>query len=190
MIARHERPTPGPAMEIAAMFSAMVPQLRTERCILRAVKLSDFEAICEISCTERGKYIGGPISREDAWFEMTNMCANWMLHGHGGWTVEHIKTGEVLGFVILGLEPSDQDVELGYSFREKAEGKGFAFEATTVARDWAFSELKLPSVASYIDRDNTRSIKLAQRLGAIEDTPADWSEDVLVYRHINPETRT
>lgn len=190
MTPRHEMPTPGPATEIASVFQALVPLLTTERLILRAPRLSDFAAYREIVCTDRGAHIGGPMSREDSWFDFTGMMANWMLHGHGGWAVEDSTTLELLGFVVLGLEPGDHEVELGYIFRATAEGKGYASESAAAARQWAFGELRLPTLVSYVDRKNTRSIALAERLGAFDDTPADWDAEGIVFRHINPETRT
>ena len=71
MTLRHEQPTPGPAMDLAARFQALVPVIETERLVLRAPKLSDFPTCAEIACTERGRYVGGPMSREDAWSEFT-----------------------------------------------------------------------------------------------------------------------
>lgn len=191
MTRRYLSPTPGPAAEIAAMFSELVPHLQTERTRLRAPRLSDFDAYTEIACTERGTHIDGPSSQEDAWFDFLSLSSGWMLHGHGGWAVEENATGALLGFVILGLEPGDHDIELGFLFREAAEGKGFAFEAASAVRDWAFEHLELPALDSYIDERNTRSIALAKRLGAMDETPQDWAgTGAKRYRHRATETLT
>ncbi len=105
MTARHEHITPGPAEALASRFRALVPALETERLILRAVGVQDFDAYAEIVCGERGKYVGGPMTREDAWYDFASLSSCWMLYGHGGWAVES-RDGTLLGFVILGLEPS------------------------------------------------------------------------------------
>ncbi len=84
MTPRHELPTPGPATALAASLTALVPTIETPRFCLRGIRLSDFEACVDIACSERGRYVGGPMSRADAWYEITSMCAGWMLHGHGG----------------------------------------------------------------------------------------------------------
>ena len=187
MTARHLCPTPGPAAEIAAVFAALVPQLQTERTRLRAISLDDFGAFRQIVGTERGRFVGGPMSDEDAWFDFISMSSSWMLHGHGGWAVEEQESRELLGFVILGLEPGDQDVELGFLFCAAAEGKGYAFEAASAARDWAFAELRLPALDSYVSDGNARSIALATRLGATDKTSADWAgKGTLLFRHRNP----
>ena len=183
MTPRHECFTPGPAQAIAADLAASVPVLKTERLTLRAPNLADFGDYRGIVCTERGRFIGGPMSREDGWYDFAGMCANWLLHGHGGWTVFETATDRRLGFVTLGLEPGDREVELGYIFLADAEGQGFAREAVQAVRDFGFDTLNLPTLVSYIDRQNTRSIRLCQALGALEDTPADWDPADVFYRH-------
>jgi hypothetical protein len=58
MTARHEQATPGPAEDLAAMFNALAPTIRTKRLLLRAPKLSDFPACAEIACGARGRFVG------------------------------------------------------------------------------------------------------------------------------------
>jgi RimJ/RimL family protein N-acetyltransferase len=188
MTPRHEMPTPGPAAEIAAVFAALVPRFETERLRLRAPRVEDFDAYAEIVCGARGEYVGGPMNRDEAWHDFSSLSSCWMLFGHGGWAVETRDGGELLGFVVLGLEPGDHDVELGFLFREGAEGKGYAHEAAKRVRDWAFTHLRLPTLDSYIDARNARSVALAKRLGARDETPADWSgAGAIRMRHHTPE---
>lgn len=190
MTARHLLPTPGPAADIAAVFAALVPQIATERTLLRAPRLDDFEAYRGIVGTERGRFMGGPMTDEDAWSDFIYLSSCWMLFGHGGWAVDDAESGELLGFVLLGLEPGDEDVELGFLFLEGAEGKGYAFEAACAVRDWGFRELRLPTLESYVDPANARSAALARRLGGMDETPADRHPDeARVFRYRNPGAR-
>lgn len=183
MSARHEHPTPGPAAELAAAFAALGPVITTNRCQLRVPRLSDFPVCAEIACSARGQFVGGPMSREDAWSEFTAMVAGWMLHGHGGFAIE--ADGAVLGFVVLGLEPGDHEVELGFALTEAAEGQGFAEEAARAVRQWAKQELNLTGLVSYVDPANTRSIALTKRLGAVRDAGAEvaFDDGTCVFRH-------
>lgn len=185
MTARHELPTPGPAAQIAAMFSALVPTIVTDRLVLRGPRLSDFPVFADILCSERGRFVGGPMARDAAWTDFAGIAANWMLHGHGGWTIEDAATLDVLGFVVLGLEPGDREVELGFLLRDAAEAKGIAHEAALAVRDWAVRDLNLTGLVSYVDPDNARSIRLAERMGAVRDLSAEavFDEPVFVYRH-------
>jgi len=71
---------------------------------------------------------------------------------------------------------------------EAGEGKGYAFEAAQMARDFAYAELGRDTLVSYIDPNNTRSIALATRLGAQRDDTAarpdgETLEETIVYRH-------
>ena len=75
-------------------------------------------------------------------------------------------TSEILGWTGFGHLTTEPEPELGWFTTPAAEGKGVAFAAACAARDWCFSALGWASVVSYIDPANTRSIALAERMGA------------------------
>jgi RimJ/RimL family protein N-acetyltransferase len=188
MIARHEIPPHGQQAGLAARFAGLVPEILTEQTRLRALTVADFPAWAEILCSDRSVYMDGPYSREEAYTEFTAVAGFWFLHGHGFWTVAAREGDEVLGFVGINMEPSDQEPELGFFVRAAAEGRGLAFEASAAARDWARS-VNLPSLVSYIDPANTRSTALALALGAVRDPVAEAvfagtpDAGVTVWRH-------
>ncbi len=64
-----------------------------------------------------------------------------------------------------------------------------AFEAALAARDWVCGHGPLAMLVSYVDPRNLRSIRLAERLGAVRDAAAPVIEggDV-VMRHRRPGT--
>ena len=180
-----EKPSTGVAADMAAAIAVNVPVLRVEGLTLRAPIVTDFPAYADIACSDRGSGIGGPMTRDDAWRDFIQLASGWMLHGHGGWTVEDDTTGDVAGFVCIGLEPGDLEPELGYLVTQAFEGSGIAYKAGSAARDWARSTLKLKTLVSYIDPSNTRSIALAKRLRAQADGEIAYEGDtVLVYRYI------
>lgn len=184
-----ERPSTPIAMRHAGDLSAHLPTLTTDRLTLRAPALSDFEAYATIACGPRGKGMGGPMSRSEAWYDYAAMVANWLLRGHGLWSVEQTATGSLLGFVVIGYEPGDEHHELGYMFLQEAEGQGFATEAAKAARDYAQRTLNVPVLDSYIFADNAPSIALAERLGATYRGDIQYPEDDApsrIYRHPNP----
>jgi len=183
-----EKPPIGVAATTAGQFTARVPAIKTARLSLRAPVVTDFTLYKEIVCTDRGQYVGGPMSHEDAWYDFIQLASSWMLHGHGGWSVCLHDNGAVIGFVLLGMEPGDREVELGYLFAAASEGSGYATEATLAVRDWAYSHYLWDSLVSYIDRRNAQSIKLAERIGAVRDMHAENEineelPEFLVYRH-------
>lgn len=172
-------PTSPTADALALSLRALVPQIETQRLTLRAPMRSDFAQWAEIFCSDRAVHLDGPYEEDDAWFDFCQNCANWMLRGHGMWTVTD-KAGTVLGFVLIGFEPGDQEPELGYMFVEAAEGRGIATEAARAARDHALTRLHLPSLVSYIAPENAGSRAVAQRLGAVLDGEIDGCE---IWRH-------
>jgi RimJ/RimL family protein N-acetyltransferase len=194
MTALHEMVLPGAPAMLAEGLSALVPAVETERTRLRALRLSDMDAWAEILCTDRARWMDGPMSRDDAFIELAASAGGWLLRGIGFWTVEAREGGDVLGFAGVNMEPSDREPELGYFFREAVEGRGYASEACKAARDWAWAQ-GLPSLVSYVDPENLRSVALAERLGARRDAAAEAEFDgtpdagVAVYRHPRPEAQ-
>lgn len=180
-----ETPPTGIAAQFAVMLQGQLPTLATDRLILRAPRVTDFDTYADIACTDRGLHLGGPMSREDAWADFASMTAGWMLHGHGLWTVANAEG--VLGFVLLGYEPGDREPELGFVFAAHAEGRGIAYEAACAARDYAFETLGWTTLVSYIDPANDRAIALAHRMGAVDDGTVSAEGDdrpALVLRHL------
>lgn len=177
-----EHPPTGAAARFALALQAQLPTLPTQRLLLRAPRVSDFDTYAHIACSARGTYFGGPMTREAAWLDFSQMIATWLLHGHGLWTIGH--GGRVAGFVVLGFEPGDEEPELGFLLTAEAEGQGIACEAAAAARDYAFNTLGWAQLVSYIDPANTRAQALATRLGAVRDGAlTDAGETTLIYRY-------
>lgn len=177
-------PTGVPAQK-AAEFSALIPTLETERLILRGPTAADFPLYADILCGERGTGIGGPYKRDDAWWDFAQLASGWILHGHGGWAIE-TKDNTLVGFALIGFEPGDQEPELGYLLGEAAEGNGYATEATKAVKAYAFNELKMTTLVSYITIGNARSERVAERIGAVKEGTVSYDGDqVSVFRHTN-----
>ena len=164
--------------------------LETERLILRPNRLEDFEALAKVLGSDHANFMGGPMTRNEAWQSFCSDIAQWPLLGHGAWAVDRRDTGEFVGQVTIIKPPHFPEVEIGWVFFPPAEGHGCAYEAARAALTFAFDSLCLPTLVSYIDPKNTRSIRLAERLGAVPDPTAGkpCPEDV-VYRHPNPQAR-
>ena len=148
---------------------------------MRAPNLDYFEVYASIACTERGKHLGGPKTRAEAWADYAQMCATWVLRGHGIWTVT--SDSVPIGFVLIWTEPGDESHELGFMFTEAGEGHGYAHEASQAALLHARDTLHLPELVSYIHASNTRAIALAERLGAKHRGTLNGNR---VYRYWGP----
>lgn len=180
----HECPPVGPAAALAQHITAQIPILETARLRLRAPRITDFQIYARIACSQRARFMGGPMTRKEAWDDFARTCSVWLWRGHGAWVMAGKEDGAPLGVVVLGFEPGDQDPELGIALIQAAEGRGLALEAAQAARDYAFRSLELPRLVSCVSPDNNRSIALMERLGAQREP--SLLNGSLVYRHRPP----
>ncbi|MCI2400691.1 GNAT family N-acetyltransferase [Aliiroseovarius subalbicans] len=167
--------------------------IETARLVLRPPQMADWEAFRAFLASARSEHVGGPYDDKTAWRAMGHITGHWMLRDYGSYVLT-LKGGDDAGFGMVGpwFPEGHPEPELAWSiWSAEHEGQGFAEEAAIATRDHAYGTLGLPSLVSYIDAPNARSITLAQRLGAVLDTAApapDQDEPpVHVYRHIAPD---
>lgn len=166
-----------------------IPTLQTERLILRPPVMEDWPEYHALMISDRALYMGGPHSTKAAWGMFCHDVALWALMGHGALMMQDRASGQCLGQVGINHGPLFPEKELGWLVYPQAEGKGYAYEAAAAFRDWAFTVRGLQTLVSYIAPPNVRSIRLAQRLGAVPDETAarqDGDLDDLVFRHPAP----
>lgn len=158
----------------------VIPTLETERLVLNAPRETDFAGYASIVTTERGRWIGGPLNREEAWLDFSQMIAGWVLRGFGSLSIRPKGREKYLGTVLVHHEFGDAEPELGWLLIADAERRGYAFEAGLAIRDWAFANTELRTLISYIDPSNKRALALAERLGGrrVKGPPG-----VLTYRY-------
>ena len=161
-----------------------IPTLTTDRLILRPPVSADFAAYEALWASPRSRYMGGPHNSFAAWGLFCHDIACWQLFGHGALMIDLRETAQCIGQVGINHGPLFPEKELGWLLYPGHEGKGYAFEAARALRDWAFIERRLPTLVSYCDPANARSIAVAERLGAVRDplAPRQDPED-LVFRH-------
>jgi len=162
----------------------LAPTLETERLVLRPMCMDDWPEYRDLMRSERARFMGGPYDDAGAWGLFCQDVAQWPLMEHGALMIEERGSGRCLGQVGINHGPLFPEHELGWFVHEHAEGQGFVFEAASAFRDWAKDIRRLPSLVSYMDADNHRSARLAERLGAVLDTAALRPDPRdIVYRH-------
>lgn len=76
------------------------------------------------------------------------------------------------------------EFELGWFLCSDSEGQGFAYEAAAALRAWSLDIQYIETLVSYVDAGNTRSCRLAEKLGATLDANAQRPDPTdLVFRH-------
>ena len=166
------------------------PVLETERLFLRAPQPGDFEPCAAFLTSDRARFVGGPCDRNQSWRAMGHMTGHWVHRGFGMF-IFHAKGDETpLGMAGPWFPEGWPEHEIAWSiWLPAAEGKGLAFEAATAARAYAWNSLGWNSAVSYIDPDNARSIRLAERMGAMRAANPVSEGGSLVYRNPVPEAR-
>ena len=147
-----------------------VTELQTDRLILRAPIPEDFDAYAEYYAHEEtARYVGGRMSREKAWRHFAALLGHWSLKGFGIWAVEEKPSGKFAGCIGLWEPEGWPELEVGYWLHPNAQGKGYATEAATAARAFAYQVLHATTLVSYIHPENTPSMHVAQRMGAVNE---------------------
>lgn len=165
------------------------PRLQTERLILRGPEMRDAEPLIGFLLDEvRAAGFGNYSKRDDAWRWFALNIGHWHIHGYGYLTVEDKETGNPAGICGIWNPEGWPEPEIGWVVFEGSEGKGIAYEAAVAVRAWAYDALGFDTLTSNIVPDNTRSIALAERLGARFEREYDNVNMGLdhLYRHPGP----
>lgn len=164
------------------MTAVAIPTLETERLVLRAPRLSDFEYWAGFFASERARYERGIMPRTEAWRVWASDVALWQLRGYGPFGVEGRDSGAYLGEVGIYQPDGYPGPELGWFVVPEAEGKGIAAEAAQAVMLWARRNFGWDRLINIIDPQNARSIALGLRLGGQIDPEAEGEDpgDVVI----------
>jgi RimJ/RimL family protein N-acetyltransferase len=162
--------------------------IETARLILRRPEARDADAFVAYFATPRSAGNGGPLPAGRAWRSFATQLGAWQMLGHGMWAVTRRGEDHARGLIGPWCPADWPENEIGWMlFRAEDEGTGLAFEAARAALADAFGRLGWTTAVSYIAETNTRSRRLAERLGARPDPdaarPDTFEVPHLVYRH-------
>lgn len=165
-----------------------LPHLETKRLTLRPPTARDMEAGIAFYMSKRSQHAGGDVPRYAAFRNMAAMLGHWQVRGYGLWAVTEKGSDTICGLVGPFYPEGWPEREVGWLMFEGHEGKGYAQEAATAAMADCRDRLGWGDIVHYIAPANTRSIALAQRLGAKLDPNAvvpKPDDPCLVYRNVN-----
>lgn len=163
------------------------PVLQTERLILRAPAVRDFDAYAAFMAGPRSSMVGGPMTREMAWRFFGHHVGHWPLRGYGTFFIEPKQGGPVLGMLMAWHPEGHPEREIGWCiFTDEAAGQGHATEAARAVLRHVFGTLGWDTAVSYIAPGNEASQRMAARLGARRDpaaAQADPDDPDVIWRH-------
>lgn len=167
----------------------MAPILQTERLTLRGWRLADFSHFAGF-WADPGRtrfFISGVQSEAQSWQAFCAMAGEWQLREFGMFAIQQKHSDTPVGHAGIWYPPDLSEPELAWSLYVGNEGKGFATEAAGRVIEWAKSRFSWGPLMSFVHPENTASIAVAKRLGAVLESETTLRGDPrLVFRHAKP----
>ncbi len=165
--------------------SRTVPELRTERLLLRRWRAGDRAPFAALNAdAEVMRHFPRTMTREASDRLAGLIEADLERQGWGLWALEERATGRFLGFTGLARAAFDAPftpaVEIGWRLSRDAWGNGFATEAARAATEFAFRGLGLDELVAYTAEANARSRAVMGRLGMRHDAGGDFDHPHVV----------
>ena len=145
--------------------------IETKRLILRRLVIADHEALDTLFADEKVMESSndGPLNTKEVGAWLNDQIEGYQKKsGIDILAVELRSTSEIVGYCGLIKSPDidgTTEIEVGYRLIRKFWGYGYATEAASAVRDYAFSELDLPRLVALIEPVNRRSVAVARKLG-------------------------
>jgi RimJ/RimL family protein N-acetyltransferase len=140
-------------------------RIETERLLLRRLAMADLEELVALHRDPEVVRFVRTLDRAQATERLRASEQEWEERGHGMLAVLDLASGRLLGRVGLRYWPQFQETEAGWLLRREAWGHGYATEAARACLDWGLAKLPVPYITAMIHPENTRSARVAQRLG-------------------------
>ena len=143
--------------------------LETTRLILRPMKAADIDALLVIFTDPQvmAAFDEEPFNREQMSRWLGRNLDHQEKYGYGLFSVLLKENGLLIGD--CGLEVMEVDgiqvAELGYDFRSDYWNQGYATEAASAVRNYAFDVLELPQLISLIRVHNAASQRVSEKIG-------------------------
>lgn len=148
---------------------ATIPELETERLLLRGFNLADKYDIRklagekEIAATTLS--IPHPYTLEDAENWLQAKVDNFESDKEIAWAICKKETKRLIGAIGMRLEADNDSAELGFWIGKPFWGNGFATEAGNRVLDYAFQEMELNRVEANHMAGNDASGHVLEKLG-------------------------
>lgn len=174
----------------------MQPIIETERLIIRELTFDDEQDLFELdSDPEVHLYLeNNPVKTIDEITQVIAMLRNqYVKNGIARWAVVDKETNECVGW--SGLKYFDQPLnnhnhfyELGYRFKKKHWGKGFATESAKAILEHGFNHLEMNAIFAITDPRNENSKKVLTKLGFDFVETFDYDGDETDWFELKKET--
>lgn len=158
---------------LPSMQQKPLPYLTTERLALRQLQLADDEAIFTLRNNEQ---VNAFIQRQllnninDARYFINLINKGIYNNEWLYWAMILKSTQQLIGTISLWHFSNDKLMaEIGYELHPYYQGAGLMNEALQKVLEYGFTTLQLKVIEAYTQPDNTKSIKLLEKNGFIQD---------------------
>jgi ribosomal-protein-alanine N-acetyltransferase len=161
--------------------------IETARLEIREWTIDDFEEFSALMADPEVMQFslqGRPLSPEEAHDLFYKRILEHYKNGFGLWALYYKEEKKIIGFTGLITQEIEgiKKIELAYRLLPKYWHRGLALEAAREVCAYAFNVLKLKELISIIEPDNSRSIRLAERLGMRPQKMVKYyNQDVYIY---------
>lgn len=170
------------------------PELTTPRLKLRRWQRTDLKPFAALNADPVVmEHFPAPMSEADTARFIAHIEHHFEDRGYGLWAVDHLTSGEFIGFTGLHTPTFDAPfmpaVEVGWRLRKEHWGKGYATEAARAAVAYGFDKAGLDEIVSFTIPANIRSTQVMERLGMAHDPSDDFDhpsllDDPRLCRHV------
>lgn len=171
--------------------------MKTERLFLREMGMADFDALYAVladsDIMQHYPYTFDQV-RVKRWIATNH--ERYRTCGFGLWAVCLKATGQMIGDCGLTLQRIHGEIkpEIGYHIAKAYQRQGYAKEAASACRDWAFANTGYDAVYSYMKKTNVPSSATARSCGMrfVEeylDDENEWTEVYAITRENWKEMR-
>jgi len=167
--------------------------LETERLILRTWMLNDLRDFFEIyGDKEVWRFVDpkGVFKDENVARRALQKGIRYQVeHGFCHWAVVEKSRGRVIGACGFNLFEGGPQLELVYHFARLFWGRGYATEAASACLRYAFERLEASMVVASIDKQNTASRRVLEKIGFVRDESSHLNKtDEDFYINVRPDT--
>lgn len=144
-------------------------RVETQRLILREFHRVDFRQLAPILANPQVMKFSptGVLSVPQTQEKIDSFISSYAKYGFGKWAIIFKQSNELIGYCGIAVETIDNrdEKEIGYRLAPKFWGKELATEAADAALQYGFNQLRLPYILGIVERANTASVRVLQKLG-------------------------
>lgn len=173
---------------IEPLVFAPMPEVRTERLVLRAWRDSDLAPNAQMNANPNVmEYFPKILTPEESLELVQKLQKLYFEHGTCFWVVEIPGVTPFAG--ILGSLTPGPDVsyssatEIGWRLDQPYWGRGYATEGARAAMEDAFTRLGAPEVVAVTATTNLKSMKVMEKIGMKRDLAADFDHPRIPEGH-------